>query len=107
MYQTVGIFIGQGVERNIDVARSTVLMKSNKKDFVGDVLLQESCQWYLRRKGMGAHARCYQKHNTEYWEEDIFQKRKKMYPLKLLLHFFLICKVVKVLLHLKLTLLCL
>ena len=44
MYQAVGIFIGQGVERNIDVARSTVLMKSNKKDFVGDVLLQESCQ---------------------------------------------------------------
>ena len=54
MYQAVGIFIGQGVERNIDVARSTVLMKSNKKDFVGDVLLQESCQWYSRRKGMGA-----------------------------------------------------
>ena len=34
-------------------------------------------------------------------------KEKRMYPLKLLLHLYLICRVVKVLLHLKLTLLCL
>ena len=46
------------------------------------------------------------RNKLEYWEEDIFRKKKKLYRLKLL-HLYLICKVVKVLLHLKLTLLCL
>ena len=29
MYQTVGVFTGQGVGKNNDVARSVVLLKSN------------------------------------------------------------------------------
>ena len=41
MYQAVRIFTGQGVERNINVARSTNFMKSNKRDSVGDVPRQE------------------------------------------------------------------
>ena len=105
MYQAVRILTGQGVERNIGVARSTISMKSNRRDSVGDVPCQESCQWYLRKREQ--EPRSYQEHKTEYWEEDKFQKRKKNVTLKLLLHLFLICKVVKVLLHLKLTLLCL
>ena len=41
MYQAVRIFTGQGVERNIDVAKSTNFMKSNKRNSVGDVPRQE------------------------------------------------------------------
>ena len=43
MYQVVKTFTEQGVERNIDVAGSTVSWKFNKWDFIGDVLHQESC----------------------------------------------------------------
>ena len=41
MYQAVRILTGQGVEKNIDVARSTISMKSNRRDSVGDVPHQE------------------------------------------------------------------
>ena len=78
MYKAVKLFTGQGVEKNNDVARSIVLRKSNKWDSVGDVLRQESRQWHLQKRER--ETRCYQKHKTEYWEEDIFQKRKKNSP---------------------------
>ena len=78
MYKAVKIFTGQGVERNNDVARSTVLRKSNKWDSVGDVLRQESRQWQLRNRER--EPRSYRKHKTEYWEEDIFKKRQKSTP---------------------------
>ena len=37
-YKTDKIFSGQGVEKNNDVARSTVMRKSNKWDTTSDVL---------------------------------------------------------------------
>lgn len=80
MYNAVKLFTGQGVEKNNDVARSIVLRKSNKWDSVGDVLRQESRQWHLRKRER--EPRCYQKHKTEYWEEDIFQKKKKKFILR-------------------------
>ena len=78
MYKTVKIFTGQSVERNDDVARSILLRKSTKWDSVGDVLRQESRQWHLRKREW--EPRSYQKHKTVYWEEAIFQKRKKNGP---------------------------
>ena len=47
-FQTVKLFTGQGVEKNDDFARSTVLHKSNNWDSVSDVLLVEARQWQLR-----------------------------------------------------------
>ena len=78
MYQVVKTFTGQGVERIIDVAGSTVFWKFNNWDSVGDVLCQESCKWYLRKRER--EPRSYQKHKIEYWEEDIFRKRKNVPP---------------------------
>ena len=48
-YRTVKLFTGQGMGKNNDVARSTVLRKSNKWDSVSDVLRLESRQWELRQ----------------------------------------------------------
>ena len=58
----------------------------------------------LKKKGTGAQILSGTQ-NRVLGGGQIPKKKKKMYPLKLLLHPFLICKVVKVLLHLKLTLL--
>ena len=75
MYKVVKLFKGQGVERNNDVARSTVLRKSHKWDSVGDVLHQESCQWQLRSREWEPQS--YRKHKTEYWE-DIFKIKRSL-----------------------------
>jgi hypothetical protein len=40
MFKSVKLFTGQGVEKNNDVARSTVLRKSNKWDGPADVYIE-------------------------------------------------------------------
>ena len=74
-YQTVKVFTGQGVERNNDVARSTVLRKSNKWDATSDVLRLESRQWQLRQHER--NKRQYEKSNINYWTKDILQARQQ------------------------------
>ena len=59
----------------------------------------------LKKKGMGAQV--LSETQNRVLGGGHIPKEKKMYPLKLLLHLYLICRLVKVLLHLKLTLLCL
>ena len=74
-YQTVKVFTGQGVERNNDVARSTVLRKSNKWDATSNVLRLESRQWQLRQHER--NKRQYEKSNINYWTKDILQARQQ------------------------------
>ncbi|XP_028394773.1 uncharacterized protein LOC114518936 [Dendronephthya gigantea] len=75
LYQSVKIFTGQGVEKNNDVARSVVLCKSNKKNPASDVLQLEFRQWELRDSERAK--RPYRKSNTDYWETEIKNKRRK------------------------------
>jgi hypothetical protein len=74
LYSTVKVFTGQGVERNIDVARKIVLQKSNKRDTTGDVLRLESRQWEL--KNHERSKRAYGKKNLHYWDCKVFEDRK-------------------------------
>ena len=69
------IFSGQGVDKNNDMARSIVLRKSNKWDGAGDVLKLESRQWELRNQERTK--RTYNKQNTQYWEHELGEERKK------------------------------
>lgn len=50
MFKSIKIFTGQGVEKNNDVARSTVLKKSNKWDGPADVLKHEARLWELKER---------------------------------------------------------
>ena len=50
LYKTIKVFTGQGVERNNDVARSTVMRRSNKWDCTRDVLRSESRQRELSQQ---------------------------------------------------------
>jgi hypothetical protein len=65
-YKSLKIFTGQGVERNDDFARTTVLQKSNNWNAAADVLRIEARQWALR--SYERNKRQYTKHNTDYWE---------------------------------------
>ncbi|CAB4009664.1 Hypothetical predicted protein [Paramuricea clavata] len=47
MFKSVKLFTGQGVEKNNDAARSTVLRKSNKWDSPADVLKHQARLWEL------------------------------------------------------------
>ena len=73
-FKTVKLFTGQGVEKNNDVARSTVLRKSNKWNSTEDVLKHESRLWALRERERTK--RDYIKDNDIYWEHDISTQRK-------------------------------
>ena len=66
MFKTVKLFTGQGVERNNDFARSTVLRKSNNWDGPGDVLKHEARQWELKHRER--EKRKYNKQDIMYWE---------------------------------------
>ena len=69
------IFSGQGVEKNNDMARSIVLRKSNKWDGAGDVLKLESRQLEIRNQERTK--RTHKKQNTQYWEHEHGEERKK------------------------------
>ncbi|CAB4030363.1 Hypothetical predicted protein [Paramuricea clavata] len=75
LFKTMRIFSGQGVEKNNDVARSTVLRKSNKLDSTSDVLKLEFRQRQLREQER--NKRTYEKVDGSYWESEIFKKRQK------------------------------
>jgi len=47
-YGGIKMFSGQGVEKNNDVARNTVLRKSSKWNAPADILLLEQRQWHSR-----------------------------------------------------------
>ena len=68
------IFTGQGEEKN-NMARSIVLRKSNKLEEAGDVLKLESRQLELRNQERTK--RTYKKQNTQYWEHELGEERKK------------------------------
>ena len=67
-------FTGQGVEKNND-AKRVLFQKSNKCNAAKDILFMESRQWDLkeheRNKGT------YTKRNSEYWNVEISNQRKK------------------------------
>jgi hypothetical protein len=73
-FKTVKIFTGQGVEKNNDVAITTVLRKSNKMDGPGDVLKLESRQWELKNRERTK--REYNKQNDMYWEHELIESRQ-------------------------------
>jgi hypothetical protein len=74
-YKSLKIFTGQGVERNNDFARTTVLQKSNNWNAAADVLRIEARQWVLR--SYERNKRQYTKHNTDYWESEMPEVRTK------------------------------
>ena len=67
-YKTVKLFSGQGVEKNNDVARSVVLIKSNNWDAAADV---------LKKREKKRIKRSYTKKNRQYWEHELEEERKK------------------------------
>ena len=69
MFKSVKVFTGQGVEKINDVARSTVLRKSNKWDGPGDVLKHEA--WLLELKHRERPKGNYTKKNFMYWEHEL------------------------------------
>lgn len=73
-FKSVKLFTGQGVEKNNDVARSTVLRKSNKWNSTEDVLKHEARLWELRDRERTK--RVYNKVNMDYWEYNLPQARK-------------------------------
>jgi hypothetical protein len=75
LYRSVKIFTGQGVEKNNDVARKVVLLKSNNKNPTSDVLELECRQWELRDSER--MKRSYNKKDAHYWETEIRNKRRK------------------------------
>lgn len=74
-YRSLKVFTGQGVERNNDFARTTVLHKSNNWDAPADVLRMEARQWAL--SSYERNNRRYTKHNTGYWETELHEVRMK------------------------------
>ena len=75
LYKTISTFSGQGVEKNNDVARSTVMKKSNKWDCTSDVLKLESRQRELCQHER--QKRIYKKNDESYWETGILENRKR------------------------------
>ena len=73
-YKTIKLFTGQGVEKNNDMARATVLRKSNKWDAPADILKLEARQWNLRDSERSK--RTYTKRQSSYWEHDLRETRK-------------------------------
>lgn len=69
------IQISEGVEKNNDFAKSTVLNKSNKWNPAEDVLRMEARQWTLRNHLR--NKRHYTKQNFNYWEQGLLETRKK------------------------------
>ena len=74
LHKSVKIFTGQGVEKNNDVARATVLRKSNKWDSAGDGLRQEQRQWELKEHER--EARNFTKRKERFWDTEIKENRK-------------------------------
>ena len=74
-YRSLKIFTGQGVERNNDFARTTVLNKSNNWNAPADVLRMEPRQWALST--YEKNKRRYTRPNTDYWETELHEVRKK------------------------------
>lgn len=74
-YGTVKMFSGQGVEKNNDVARNTVLRKSTKWNAPADILLLEQRQYQLRENERTK--RSYQKRNLEYWNDELKDIRRE------------------------------
>ena len=75
LHKSVKIFTGQGVKKNIDMARGIILRKSNKWDSAGDVLRQERCQWELKEHER--EVRNYTKRKESYWDVEIKEARKR------------------------------
>jgi hypothetical protein len=73
-FKTIKSFTGQGVERNNDIARTTVLRKSNKWNSTKDVLKHESR--LLELKDQERSKRGYTKHNDDYWEFGLAEQRQ-------------------------------
>jgi hypothetical protein len=73
-YGGIKMFSGQGVEKNNDVARNTVLRKSSKWNAPADVLMLEQRQWHLREHERSK--RKYELKNTQYWEKELREKRR-------------------------------
>ncbi|CAB4017492.1 transient receptor potential cation channel subfamily M member 6-like [Paramuricea clavata] len=73
-FKSVKRFTGQGVEKNNDVARTTVLRKSNKWNSTEDVLKHDARLWELRDRERTK--RVYNKVNMDYWEYSLHQARK-------------------------------
>ena len=68
-------FTGQGVEKNNDDAKKAYFQKSNKWDAAKDILELESRQEHLKKHER--EKRPYRKQNTNYWNNDITEIRKK------------------------------
>ena len=81
MFKSIKVFTGQGVEKNNDVARSTVLNKSNKWDGPADVLKHEARLWELKERERPV--RNYDKKNKNYWEYELGETRRKKRKTKL------------------------
>ena len=73
-FKSVKLFTGQGMEKNSDFARSTVL-KSNKWNAAGDVLRTEARQWVLR--SYKHKKRQCTKTNKTYWEHGLLEARRR------------------------------
>lgn len=73
-YKTIKSFTGQGVEKNNDVARTTVLRKSNKWNSTEDVLKHEYRLWELKEQERPK--RVYTKHNNDYWDFALTEQRQ-------------------------------
>ena len=67
-------FTGQGVEKNND-AKRVLFQKSNKCDAAKDILFMESRQWDLKEHECNKGT--YTKRNSEYWNVEISNQRKK------------------------------
>ena len=68
-------FTGQGVEKNNNDAKRALFQKSNKSDSAKDILFLESRQWELKQHERKKSA--YTKRNTDYWDAEIINQRKK------------------------------
>ena len=66
-YKSLKIFTGQGIERNNDFARTTVLKKSNNWNAPADVLKMEARQWALRSN----------ERNKQQYSSELQETRKK------------------------------
>jgi len=75
MHSLVYHILGQGVEKNNDMARNVVLHKSNNQNAAADVLKLESRQWELCERERSK--RTYSKKNLAYWDRNQRKKEKK------------------------------
>ena len=68
-------FTGQGVEKNINDSKRALYQKSNKWDSAIDILFLEGGQWKLKQHGRKKST--YTKRNSDYWNVEITNQRKK------------------------------